>query len=283
MMWQNGQASGYAPMYSAEREKLAPHFKKMGAPKPGEWLHRHKEDGQTFAEWMLSDPVRPDKNRDTIYILPLGDFNDDEQAILEASTEFIGLFYAPMKVKVTPTLPLRVIPASARRVHPTWGDKQILSTYVLDRVLRPRLPKDGVCIIALTNSDLYPADDWNFVFGQASLRHRVGVWSFYRNGDPGEEKALCLSRTVKTAVHEIGHMFTMKHCTAYGCGMSGSNSRQESDRRPIAFCPECVSKVWSLTKAKPKERYEKLAAFCKKNGMKESAELFETLKKALEE
>ena len=29
-------------------------------------------------------------------------------------------------------------------------------------------------------SDLYPEDDWNFVFGMASLRKRTGVFSLAR-------------------------------------------------------------------------------------------------------
>jgi archaemetzincin len=30
--------------------------------------------------------------------------------------------------------------------------------------------------------DLYPEPSWNFVFGQASLNERVGVYSFARYG-----------------------------------------------------------------------------------------------------
>jgi archaemetzincin len=33
----------------------------------------------------------------------------------------------------------------------------------------------GVCL-----SDLYPKDEWNFVFGLASIKGRTGVFSFAR-------------------------------------------------------------------------------------------------------
>ena len=33
----------------------------------------------------------------------------------------------------------------------------------------------GVCL-----SDLYPKDEWNFVFGLASIKNRIGVFSFAR-------------------------------------------------------------------------------------------------------
>jgi predicted Zn-dependent protease len=86
----------------------------------------------------------------------------------------------------------------------------------------------------LTASDLWPGKGWDFVFGQANLRKRVGVWSIYRNGDPAAGEAayrLCLRRTLATATHETGHILTMKHCTAYACLMNGSNHQAERDSR----------------------------------------------------
>jgi archaemetzincin len=50
---------------------------------------------------------------------------------------------------------------------------------VLD-LLKLRLPSDAFCILAITMEDLYPDASWNFVFGQASPRERVGVYSFAR-------------------------------------------------------------------------------------------------------
>jgi archaemetzincin len=69
-------------------------------------------------------------------------------------------------------------------------------------------------------------------------------------------------------------MFSMLHCTLYECNMCGSNHREESDRRPIALCPECVAKVWWITGADSKKRYSELAAFSMKNGLQEEAAFF---------
>ncbi len=141
---------------------------------------------------------------------------------------------------------------------------------MLTQVLRPRLPEDAAAYIAFTSADLWPGEGWNFVFGQASLRDRVGVWSIYRNGDPEagpDEFRLCLVRTMKTGGHELGHMFGMAHCTAYECGMNGSNTLEEKDRRPLALCPQCVAKVCWATGAEPAERFRRLAAFCRQHGL----------------
>ncbi len=72
---------------------------------------------------------------------------------------------------------------------------------------------------------------------------------------------------MKIAAHETGHMFSIQHGILYQCGMCGSNHQQESDRRPLWFCPECDAKVWLATGADPVERYEKLEAFCRHTQM----------------
>ncbi|NLS94988.1 MAG: hypothetical protein GXX96_22760 [Planctomycetaceae bacterium] len=257
--------------------QLIPLYTPLAPPKPDEWLWQHPEPGQTFAEYKASKPIRAEANRRVIYIQPLGEFSQTQQKILDRTCEYMHLYFG-LPIEKQKPLSLDVIPAKARRVHPSWGMDQILSTYVLDQVLIPRVPRDAVAVLALTTSDLWPGKGWNFVFGQASLQSRVGVWSIYRNGDPdaGEEEfRLCLRRTLKTATHETGHMFSMLHCTAYECNMCGSNHRVESDRHPLWLCPVCLAKLTWATGVEPVGRYERLAAFCKENRFVEEAEFFQ--------
>jgi archaemetzincin len=153
---------------------------------------------------------------------------------------------------------------------------------VLDTLLPPRVPADGVALICFTTSDLYPSDDWNFVFGQATYRERVGVWSMYRNGDPDTEFELCLKRTLRVATHETGHMFSMPHCIAYQCNMCGSNSLNESDRLPLYLCPQCVAKVVWATRCDPIARFTSLRDFCMRHSLSEEAEYYAKALKQLE-
>jgi archaemetzincin len=264
-------------------EKLRPLHAPMRKPGPDDWLANHWEAGQSFRQYLASDPVVLAAPRRTIYVQPLGAFGEAQNRIVTLSAEFVSRFYNT-KVTVSPALPLSAVPASARRRHPSWGMEQVLAPYVLDDILKPRLPRDAAVSIAFTTSDLWPGPGWNFVFGQASLRERVGVWSLYRNGDPTESPAafrLCLLRTLKTAVHEIGHMFSIQHCTAYECGMCGSNHREESDRRPLWFCPECQAKVCWATGVDPVTRYRRLAEFCRTNGLPAEATFYARSARAL--
>lgn len=258
-------------------EQLRPLHQKIHPPGPMDWLAHHKEHGQTFDQYVQSRPVTPQGKRNILYIQPIGTFSKTQKKIVMLTAEYVELYFS-LEVRTNQAIPLQSIPHTARRTHPEWGDRQILTTHVLDHVLKPKLPNDAAAMIALTASDLWPGMGWNFVFGQASIRERVGVWSIYRNGDPDMDREnfkLCLMRTIKTAVHETGHMFSMLHCTAYECGMCGSNNREESDRRPVYLCPECVAKVSWATQADPVARYKRLMEYCEKNGFDEERIFFE--------
>ncbi len=70
---------------------------------------------------------------------------------------------------------------------------------------------------------------------------------------------------------------SMRHCTLFECNMCGSNHREESDRNPLALCPHCLAKLCHATGADPEERFEKLIAFCKENGLREEQVFYERL------
>jgi archaemetzincin len=265
--------------------KLLPLHTKLGKPQPGDWLDQHAETGQTYKQYLRNDPVRANRQRSIIYVQPLGDFNPSQRKIIEQATEFLGVYFQ-LPVKTREGLSLDVIPQTARRKPGVARSEQVLSTYVLDEVLKPRLPKDAVALIAFTTIDLWPGEGWNYVFGQASLADRVGVWSINRYGDPaaGDEAfRRCLLRTLKTATHETGHMFSLPHCTFYECNMCGSNNLPEADRRPLELCPVCLAKLCYATGADPAKRFQRLIEFHKAHGLKAEQEFCEkslaTLKK----
>jgi len=276
------RAKRYQDLEAVQRA-VRPLHERLGEAKPGEWLAEHQEPGQTFKQYVTNRPNRLEEKRRMLYVQPIGVFDRKQQEIVQLSAEFMGLYFS-CSVKVLETMPDSAIPQKARRVHPSWNVPQILTDHVLYEVLKPALPDDAFAMIAFTSSDLWPGKGWNFVFGQASLRDRVGVWSIYRNGDPNLSEAdfqLCLLRTLKTATHETGHMFSMQHCILYECNMCGSNHREESDGKPVYLCPECLAKVLWSTGADAKARYEKLADFCERNSLNDEAEFYRRSLKAL--
>ncbi len=246
-------------------------------PGPYDWMAQHKEPGQTFDQYVSGNVVKPDDKHKYIYITLLGDFDDISKDIVNKTAKYLEVYYS-LPVKFTEPVPLSVIPEKAKRVHPKWEVNQILSTYVIDEVLVPLKPEDAFCLIAFTSSDLWPGGGWNFVFGQASMTDRVGIWSIFRNGDPKKSKdeyQLCLARTMKTGAHEIGHMFSLDHCIFFECAMNGSNHRKESDDRPVWLCPVCLRKlIWNL-EIDPIKRYKDLADINREYGFIDDAFFFE--------
>jgi archaemetzincin len=183
--------------------------------------------------------------------------------------------YFQCPVKILEAIPESVVPDAARREHP-W--RQMLTTYILDEILKPNLPEDAFALIGFTASDLWPGKGWNFVYGQVSLRSRVGVWSINRNGEPNlseEDSQLCLLRTMKLATHETGHMFSMQHCIEYECNMCGSNHRAESDGKPLFLCGICLAKLLWATDADPRLRFERLRAFTERHNFRNEAEYYQ--------
>jgi archaemetzincin len=269
----------------AEFARLLPLHTKLGKPEPGDWLDRFPEVGQTYEQYVRSHPVRANTARSVIYVQPLGDFSPSQQKIIERASEFLGLYFQ-LPVKTRQSLSLDTIPITARRKPSGGRSEQILSTYVLDRVLKPRLPKDAVALIAFTTADLWPGQGWNYVFGQASLADRVGVWSIHRYGDPAggdDASRLCLLRTLKTATHETGHMFSMPHCTFYECNLCGSNHLVEGDRHPLELCPVCLAKLCYATGADPAKRFHALIEFHRTHGLKAEQDFCEKSLAALKE
>lgn len=119
--------------------------------------------------------------------------------------------------------------------------------------MESRVPHDAVGVMAVTMHDLYPKPEWNFVYGLARLESRVAVFSFIRHcpshaGSDEWAGAHLLHRSIKTALHEIGHMFGLRHCTYYNCLMRGSNG-EEVEHQPnfLHLCPVCLRKLhWNI-------------------------------------
>lgn len=263
------------------RDVLAPLHTRRESPKPGEWLADHPERGQSFEQYLKADPTLPTEERKAIVVQPLGELSGAQSRIVELATEYLGHHFG---LPVRPAKPhaLTTIPANARRMQ--FGSQQILTRWLLQTVLPHRLPSDAAALVAFIASDLWPGEGWNFVFGEASLTDRVGVWSLHRYGDPAESEAsfrVVLLRAIKLAVHETGHMFSLHHCTAYQCVQAGVNSLEEEDRAPLWLCPECLAKISWATRTDPREHLDRTAAFCSRHGLDEQTEFLKRSRAAL--
>ena len=136
-----------------------------------------------------------------------------------------------------------------------------------------RTHQKSFAVIGVTLSDIYPREDWNFVFGLANSATRVGIFSMARyfeefpklpnnlenSTDPSSAKFL--ERICKVMCHEFCHMFGLKHCIYFDCLMNGSNHLKEADRRSIFLCPVCLRKMHYCLKFDIEKRYKQIGEF----------------------
>jgi archaemetzincin len=225
-------------------------FARKIAPEPGDWLDRFPEVHQSFVAYVQSSPPRPTAERKRIVLQPLGAFAGDEPKLLERLREHAAVFFA-LPVELAQVLPL---PRQGRRNRKQSGYSwvQHRTSTILEQTLAPRLPADAITYLGVTMADLYPEPSWNFVFGEASLDERVGVYSFARflprfTGEWRPTPAKLLRRSLAVLSHEAGHMFGITHCVRYECLMNGSNSLDELDRQRATLCPNCLQKLaWNI-------------------------------------
>ncbi|MDA1231275.1 MAG: archaemetzincin [Planctomycetota bacterium] len=269
--------------YRKSTESLRPLHEESKRPQPGEWRYSTIEPSQSFAQFALSDPTRITAARRIIYVQPIGDFSASQRLIIDHSAEFLGLYFC-CDVDILPDVADEYIPAEARRIHPWTQQTQFLSPWVRDLYLKPRLPDDAVVLLGMTATDLWPGEDWNFVFGEASMKERVGIWSIARFGNPDdgvEAYHNCFRRTLKVASHETGHMFSMHHCLQFKCNMAGADSVEECDQHPLYLCPDCIAKLhWSI-RPDPIDRFNSLAEFCGRNGLTNEQQYYQLAAKLI--
>jgi archaemetzincin len=244
-------------------------FATIRKPAPNDWLGAHFEVSQTYDDFRRAKRNVPASTAATIYVLPLGEFKGDSPR-LEDLREYAEVYFG-LPVKMLPSIAL-VDEKSITRRERTGGLIQYLTTDILSQLKR-RLPKDAYCLVGVTMEDLYPNESWNFVFGQATLADRVGVFSFKRytpefNKDPANDdtRRLLLRRSLQVLAHETGHMFGIRHCTFFECLMCGSNHLKEADSQPTHLCPVCLRKLHASAKFDLVARYQKLLAFYEKHG-----------------
>jgi len=240
----------------------------LSQPVEGEWLFSHKEKGQNFEQYEKSRHIVPTKESNIIYIRPIGNFNSLQKKQIELTREYLEIYFQ-LKAKTLETVSNDIIPESARRIG-FENNEQFLAGYLLDSVLKKEKPSKRIALMGLTEVDLFPKPEWNYVFGLASYRDKVGVSSIYRLQDgklTSQNFNLCLSRLLKVSSHEIGHMFGLHHCINANCVMNGTNSLDETDKNLIRLCSVCQKKLNSCIKYDNKKRLSELEKYFRRNGL----------------
>ncbi len=116
-----------------------------------------------------------------------------------------------------------------------WSSSRILSWLV-------RSAPDGK-VLGVTDVDLF-VPILTFVFGEAQLGGRAAVISSARLRDAViRDERLVLERLAKESVHEMGHVFGLRHCGVPRCVMGRSVGVQDVDEKHPEPCPLCRERL----------------------------------------
>ncbi|GEJ45707.1 hypothetical protein CRS_23150 [Chryseobacterium sp. ON_d1] len=240
-------------------------MKLSSSPKPGSWRYNHDECFQTFEDFQKLRKIKPGPGKNIIYIQPIGTFDELQKKEIVLTKEYLKIYYQ-LETKILPALPNTIFPEKVKRISKE-GQEQILAGYVLDSILIKRKPKDALVLMGITEKDLFPKPEWNYIFGLASYEDGVGVTSMYRFADgrlTDSNFNESFLRLIKISSHEIGHMFGISHCLNANCVMNGTNSLPETDYHLARACSLCQRKLSSSIHYDHKKRLLQLKNFFEK-------------------
>merc|ERR1711907_20985 len=222
-------------------------FMPKRSPGPDDWLAStgaKDRGGQSFRQFCAAKKRCPTRERNTIYLLPLGLCDKEDlpgPRVPESATLAwcVEAWFGGIRVVTLP--PMRDIAHFKQRI----GDEGQVQLHCgdLHEYLKKVKPRDAFCIVGYTMVDLYPRESWNFCFGQAKAGSGTGVFSFARYSHCKSAEHF-LRRCCSVLVHEIGHLFGLAHCVWFECNMNGSNHDEESDNRPMHLCPVELHKLY---------------------------------------
>lgn len=267
---------------TAISDRLAELDIQMPTAGPNDWLAMNDEDGQTLDEYLNLDFKLQEAHK-YIYIQPIGKFSKDDRRVLSKIANYLEIFYG-LETKIKADISSNLILEEGRRTNPMQQNLQFSAPYIIEELLDSRRPVDAAAYVGFTATDLWPGNDWNYVFGLATPDDSMGIWSLarLRSVSSGFDSKLLL-RATKLASHEVGHMFGIMHNKDSKSIMNGSNHIKETDSTPLYLSSVDFPKLFKFTDFDIPSRYRALSEWCEKHGFESEASEFNKRAKLFED
>ena len=143
-------------------------------------------------------------------------------------------------------LPIRRLPALAIPEGAFDAKRRQYLSVEIMKMLAQSAPRDAARVLGVTDVDL-SIPMLSFLFGQAQFDGPVALVSLCRlhqefYGLPAQD-SLLRERTVKEALHELGHTFGLVHCPEPTCAMSLATHIGLVDTKEELYCARCGTQL----------------------------------------
>lgn len=169
----------------------------------------------------------------TVSILPIGQIESENLLDIKIGLQKIY----PKTNALIVDKPMPLPPNALDKKRGQYRSNQILA------MIQAYALKMGLCrVLGVLDVDVF-VPELNFVFGEATFPGSSALISLWRlrpefHGEPTDIKLL-EERTLKEAIHELGHTLGLKHCQRSTCVMHFSNSIFDTDKKQTQFCDDC--------------------------------------------
>ncbi|MFW9874561.1 MAG: archaemetzincin family Zn-dependent metalloprotease [Candidatus Thorarchaeota archaeon] len=180
-----------------------------------------------------------------IYLIKIGEL---DQLILSKLKKNLGVHFNQFNIQVE-------IYQDGMKLRNTEYDverDQYKAPILLKRLIEKAKKEKFFRILGILDRDIY-SKTYNFIFGIARRGSSSALISlarlresFYGNIRMMHRKRDTIRdfevRTLKEAIHELGHTFGLGHCYNI-CVMQFSNSLADTDKKPAKFCDLCLKQL----------------------------------------
>lgn len=247
-----------------------------------------------LVEYTNAGINRPDSVRKVIYLLPLGEMDDEVHGILKKEVAYLSAFFQ-LEVKILPRIPFndlkKIEKVKTRMVHDyhsayeskTKGYnpntlEQIEANSLIAEYIVPYKPKDAVAVLGISDHDLY-MKGMNYIYGLSNLRNNTGLISTHRLK---ENEYTMRDNIRKVVTKQIINIFSIANVKDFYCVSNYTNSVAELESTVLTLSPRALEKLKINIGFDYLKRFKDLEKFHKKERNEEMegyyANCIETLK-----